>query len=165
MIWAHWRRPSPRMYGFWHGAGWMSDKAVAAMTFEEAMAALEKVVRDLERGDGRTGKVDRAVRKRGAALKAHCAAQLRAAEEKVEKITLNAAGGSRRQAPHRWRGCRPLTTVWPQDASCQVGVALEDALGWRPDVPVVQAMRYAVQGGKRMRGLSRAGRRADAWAL
>lgn len=32
-----------------------------------------------------------------------------------------------------------------------VGAALEDALGWRPDVPVVQAMRYAVQGGKRMR--------------
>jgi farnesyl diphosphate synthase len=33
----------------------------------------------------------------------------------------------------------------------KVEAALEDALGWYPDVPVVQAMRYAVQGGKRLR--------------
>lgn len=34
-----------------------------------------------------------------------------------------------------------------------VQAALDDALGWRPDVPVIQAMRYAVQGGKRLRAL------------
>ena len=32
-----------------------------------------------------------------------------------------------------------------------VQVALDDALAWYPDVPVVHAMRYALQGGKRLR--------------
>ncbi len=33
----------------------------------------------------------------------------------------------------------------------KVQTALDDALGWYPDVSVVQAMRYALQGGKRLR--------------
>lgn len=69
----------------------MSD--IAAMTFEQAMAALEKVVRDLESG---TVELEKSIElyERGAALKAHCEAQLKAAEERVEKITLNAAGAA-----------------------------------------------------------------------
>jgi exodeoxyribonuclease VII small subunit len=67
----------------------MSD--IAAMTFEAAMSELEKVVRDLESGNVELEK-SIALYERGAALKAHCEAKLKAAEERVEKITLNAAG-------------------------------------------------------------------------
>lgn len=67
----------------------MSD--IAAMTFEAAMAELEKVVRDLESGNVELER-SIALYERGAALKAHCEAKLKAAEERVEKITLNAAG-------------------------------------------------------------------------
>lgn len=64
---------------------------LAAMTFEAAMTELEKVVRDLESGNVELEK-SIALYERGAALKAHCEAKLKAAEERVEKITLNAAG-------------------------------------------------------------------------
>ncbi|MCY1127681.1 exodeoxyribonuclease VII small subunit [Frigidibacter sp. RF13] len=67
----------------------MSD--IAAMTFEAAMAELERVVRDLESGNVELEK-SIALYERGAALKAHCEAKLKAAEERVEKITLNADG-------------------------------------------------------------------------
>lgn len=63
----------------------MSDKAVAEMSFEEAMAALEAVVGQLERGDVPL-EASIALYERGAALKAHCAAKLKDAEEKVELI-------------------------------------------------------------------------------
>ena len=63
----------------------MADKAVAEMTFEEAMAALEQVVTALEKGDV---PLEASIRlyERGAALRAHCAAKLKDAEEKVELI-------------------------------------------------------------------------------
>lgn len=67
----------------------MSD--IAAMSFEAAMAELERVVRDLESGNVELEK-SIGLYERGAALKAHCEAKLKAAEERVEKITLNAAG-------------------------------------------------------------------------
>ena len=67
----------------------MSD--IAAMSFEAAMAELERVVRDLESGNVELEKCI-GLYERGAALKAHCEAKLKAAEERVEKITLNAAG-------------------------------------------------------------------------
>lgn len=67
----------------------MSD--IAAMSFEGAMAELERVVRDLESGNVELEK-SIGLYERGAALKAHCEAKLKAAEERVEKITLNAAG-------------------------------------------------------------------------
>lgn len=67
----------------------MSD--IASMSFEAAMAALESVVRDLESGNVELEK-SIALYEKGAALKAHCEAKLKAAEERVEKITLNAAG-------------------------------------------------------------------------
>ena len=63
----------------------MTDKAVEAMTFEEAMAALEAVVGQLERGEVAL-EASITLYERGAALKAHCAGLLRAAEAKVELI-------------------------------------------------------------------------------
>ena len=65
----------------------MSEKPVAEMSFEEALAALEAVVGQLERGDVALEQ-SIALYERGAALKAHCAARLKEAEEKVEKIRL-----------------------------------------------------------------------------
>lgn len=63
----------------------MSDKAVEAMSFEEAMAALEQVVGALERGEVPLDQ-SIALYERGATLKAHCAAKLAEAEERVELI-------------------------------------------------------------------------------
>jgi exodeoxyribonuclease VII small subunit len=63
----------------------MSDKAVSEMSFEDAMAALEQVVSQLEKGDVAL-EASIALYERGAALKAHCAGKLKDAEEKVEMI-------------------------------------------------------------------------------
>ena len=63
----------------------MSDRPVTELSFEEAMAALEQVVGQLERGDVAL-EASIALYERGAALKAHCEAKLRDAEEKVELI-------------------------------------------------------------------------------
>ena len=63
----------------------MTDKPVAEMSFEEAMAALEQVVGQLERGDVAL-EASIALYERGAQLKAHCAEKLKAAEAKVEMI-------------------------------------------------------------------------------
>lgn len=63
----------------------MTDKIVAELSFEEAMAELERVVTQLERGDVA---LEQSIKlyERGAALKAHCAGKLKEAEEKVELI-------------------------------------------------------------------------------
>jgi len=63
----------------------MTAKPVSEMTFEEAMAALEQVVNQLERGEVALEE-SIALYERGAALKAHCAGKLKDAEEKVELI-------------------------------------------------------------------------------
>ena len=63
----------------------MTDKAVEAMSFEEAMAALEQVVGSLERGEVPLDQ-SIALYERGAKLKARCAEMLKDAEEKVELI-------------------------------------------------------------------------------
>jgi exodeoxyribonuclease VII small subunit len=63
----------------------MAEKPVAEMTFEEAMAALEQVVTALEKGDVPL-ESSIALYEKGAALRAHCAAKLKDAEEKVELI-------------------------------------------------------------------------------
>ena len=63
----------------------MTDKPVADLSFEEAMAALEQVVNQLERGDVAL-EASIALYERGAALKKHCADKLKSAEEKVELI-------------------------------------------------------------------------------
>ena len=64
---------------------------VAALSFEKALEALEKIVDDLERGDV---PLDQSIRiyERGEALKAHCERLLKAAEDKVEKIRLSREG-------------------------------------------------------------------------
>jgi len=62
----------------------MSDE-IAGLSFEDAMKALEEVVGQLERGDVALEQ-SLALYQRGAALKAHCAAKLKDAEEKVDLI-------------------------------------------------------------------------------
>ena len=76
----------------------MSDKPVAEMSFEEAIAELEKVVGQLESGSVELDK-SIALYERGAALKAHCEARLKAAEEKVAAITLDADGQPKGTTP------------------------------------------------------------------
>lgn len=63
----------------------MTDTPIAGMSFEDAMTALEQVVNQLERGEVPLEQ-SIALYERGAALKAHCAEKLKAAEEKVEMI-------------------------------------------------------------------------------
>ena len=68
-----------------------SNDDIKAMSFEQALSALEKIVDDLERGDV---PLDESIRiyERGEALKAHCEALLKSAEDKVEKIRLSRDG-------------------------------------------------------------------------
>ena len=74
---------------------------IAAMSFEQALDALERIVDDLERGDV---PLDQSIRiyERGEALKVHCDRLLKAAEDKVEKIRLSREG--------RPAGTEPLDT-------------------------------------------------------
>jgi len=64
---------------------------IKAMSFEQALEALESIVNDLERGDV---PLEQSIRiyERGEALKAHCDRLLKAAEDKVEKIRLSREG-------------------------------------------------------------------------
>ena len=65
---------------------------VAKLSFEEALAELEQIVRRLEGG---TGKLDEAIQsyERGALLKRHCEAKLREAQARVDKIVVGPDGG------------------------------------------------------------------------
>ena len=69
----------------------MSDTPVEEMSFEVAMAELETVLGQLERGDVALDE-SIALYERGAALKARCEAKLKEAEEKVAAITLDGDG-------------------------------------------------------------------------
>ncbi len=64
---------------------------IKAMSFEQALEALERIVDDLEKGDVA---LDQSIRiyERGEALKSHCDRLLKAAEDKVEKIRLSRDG-------------------------------------------------------------------------
>ena len=64
---------------------------VSALSFEQAVEELEKIVAALERGDV---PLDRSIEiyERGEALKKHCEALLGAAENRIEKIRLDRAG-------------------------------------------------------------------------
>ena len=68
-----------------------TNEDVKALSFEQALEALERIVDDLERGDV---PLDQSIRiyERGEALKAHCERLLKAAEDKVEKIRLSRDG-------------------------------------------------------------------------
>lgn len=65
--------------------------AIADLSFEDALAELEKIVRNLEEGKTR---LDEAVAayERGAALKRHCESKLKDAQLTVDKININADG-------------------------------------------------------------------------
>lgn len=67
------------------------DADIKRMSFEEALASLERIVSDLERGDV---PLDISIRiyERGEKLKNHCERLLSAAEDKVEKIKLSRTG-------------------------------------------------------------------------
>jgi len=67
------------------------DRPVEEMSFEDAMAELEAVVGQLERGEVALD-ASIALYERGAQLKARCEVKLREAEEKVAQITLDANG-------------------------------------------------------------------------
>ncbi|MCV3269820.1 exodeoxyribonuclease VII small subunit [Roseobacter sinensis] len=69
----------------------MTDTPVDEMSFEQAMAELEKVLGQLERGDVALDE-SIALYERGAALKARCETKLKEAEEKVAAITLDGDG-------------------------------------------------------------------------
>ncbi|MBK8458603.1 MAG: exodeoxyribonuclease VII small subunit [Phyllobacteriaceae bacterium] len=64
---------------------------VKALSFEQALAELERIVDQLERGEA---PLDQAIRiyERGEALKTHSEALLKAAEDRVEKIRLGRDG-------------------------------------------------------------------------
>ena len=64
---------------------------VAQMSFEDALAELEAIVRRLEEG---SSKLDEAITayERGVALKRHCEEKLQEAQSRVEKIVLGPNG-------------------------------------------------------------------------
>jgi len=61
------------------------------MSFEAALAELETIVSKLERGDVELEESIQ-IYERGARLKAHCEAKLKAAELKVEQIVQDGSG-------------------------------------------------------------------------
>ena len=66
-------------------------KDIAQLSFEEALADLEKIVAELESGQA---PLERSIEmyERGARLKAHCEAKLEAARLRVEKIVVGPGG-------------------------------------------------------------------------
>ena len=64
---------------------------ISAMSFEAAVAQLEGIVEQLERGDVALDKSIE-IYERGEALKAHCEKLLSAAEKRIEKIRLDRQG-------------------------------------------------------------------------
>jgi exodeoxyribonuclease VII small subunit len=70
----------------------MSEKTdISALSFEEALAALEAIVRNLESGQQKLEDAISAY-ERGAALKKHCEAKLAEAEARVQAIVARADG-------------------------------------------------------------------------
>ncbi|HYG26446.1 MAG TPA: exodeoxyribonuclease VII small subunit [Caulobacteraceae bacterium] len=71
----------------------MTDAAadISQLSFEQALAELEKIVSELESGQA---PLERSIEayERGALLKAHCEKKLEAARLKVEKIVLGPGG-------------------------------------------------------------------------
>lgn len=76
----------------------MTDAPVEEMSFEQAMAELERVVGQLERGDV---PLEDSIKlyERGAQLKKRCETKLKEAEEKVAAITLDGNGQPKGTTP------------------------------------------------------------------
>jgi len=64
---------------------------ITALSFEDALAELERIVRQLEEGRGRLDD-SIAAYARGAALKKHCEARLEEARTKVDRIVSSPDG-------------------------------------------------------------------------
>ena len=75
-------------------AGMPAD--VAAMSFEDALAELEQIVRRLEAGQV---KLDEAIEcyERGALLKRHCEQKLNEAQQRVDRIVIGPDGAAASQ--------------------------------------------------------------------
>ena len=69
----------------------MSDTPISEMTFEQAMSELERIVIELERGDGPL-EDSISLYEKGAELKKRCETKLKEAEQKVAAITLDEDG-------------------------------------------------------------------------
>ncbi len=70
----------------------MTDKNdITALSFEDALASLEAIVRNLESGQQKLEDAITAY-ERGAALKKHCEAKLAQAEARVQAIVARADG-------------------------------------------------------------------------
>lgn len=69
------------------------DRTIGALSFEQALEELERIVARLESG---SGTLDDAINAyaRGAELKAHCQKKLDEARMKVDKIRAAGAGGA-----------------------------------------------------------------------
>ncbi len=68
-----------------------TEAEIAALSFEDALAQLEAIVRGLEGGQQKLEDAISAY-ERGAALKKHCEAKLAAAEARVQAIVARADG-------------------------------------------------------------------------
>tara|TARA_E500000305_G_scaffold88422_1_gene75141 strand:- start:201 stop:449 length:249 start_codon:yes stop_codon:yes gene_type:complete len=75
-----------------------SDQDIGAMSFEQALAALEQVVNRLESGDV---PLDESINlyERGEKLRGHCQARLDAAQARIDKIVAGADGAATGTVP------------------------------------------------------------------
>lgn len=69
----------------------MADDKIEDLSFEDALKQLEEIVRTLEQGSAPLDE-SIALYQRGDALKRHCEARLKDAQEKIEKISLGPDG-------------------------------------------------------------------------
>ena len=71
---------------------------IAALSFEEALRELERIVADLESGQA---ELERSIDlyERGSRLKSHCEARLRQAQLRVERIVVGPGGEPQRVEP------------------------------------------------------------------
>ena len=69
----------------------MEQADIDALSFEAALAELEKIVRTLEQGQA---PLDESIElyQRGDRLKRHCEARLKAAQARIEQISIGADG-------------------------------------------------------------------------
>lgn len=74
------------------------DEKISELSFEDALKALEEIVRRLESGDVALGQsID--LYERGEALRAHCQARLDAAQARIEKIVAGTDGSASATVP------------------------------------------------------------------
>ena len=69
----------------------MAEDDISTMSFEAALAELEQIVRTLEQGSAPLDE-SIALYQRGDRLKRHCEARLKAAQERIEQISLGPDG-------------------------------------------------------------------------